>query len=195
MVLEMAKLIFRTGAMGCGKSMNLLQVAFNYGELGLKAYVLKPVIDSKAGNAVSTRIGLERECDYVFEADEDLYAIIREKFADASCILVDEAQFMTTEQADQLMQVAAVLDITVITYGLRLNCHLSDEGFEGATRLLQIAHNIEELKTLCDCGKKATINARFVDGVLDLDGPAVMIDDGSHDILYHSLCPKCYFEA
>jgi thymidine kinase len=189
----MSKLYFRYGAMGCGKTMQLLQVAFNYEERGHTVCVMKPLTDTKNGTKLLTRIGPEREVDYCFTRDDDLFEIIRKDFDKVACILVDEAQFLTADQADQLMQVVNELDIPVICYGLRLNFQLTDAGFEGATRLLQIAHDIDELKTICECGQKATCNARFLDGKFVKDGPAVLID-GTSKIEYRAICNKCYAE-
>ena len=113
-------------------------------------------------------------------------------YKNVQCILVDESQFLTPAQVDQLMQVTTKLDIPVMAYGLRLNFRREDGGFEGATRLLQIAHDIEEIKTICECGKKATLNARFLNSKLVADGPDVLIDDGTIDIEYRAICPACY---
>ena len=90
------------------------------------------------------------------------------------------------------MQITVELDIPVIAYGLRLNSSLTSKGFEGSTRLLQIAHRIEEIKTICDCGRKATLNCRFLNGELVVGGPAILIDDGKSEIVYKSLCHHCY---
>lgn len=188
----MAKLYFRYGAMGCGKTMQLLQVAFNYEERGHKVCVIKPATDTKNGTKLLTRIGPERETNICFSRDTDLYKKISQQYADVSCILVDEAHFMTPAQVDQLMLVTINLDIPVMAYGLRLNFRQQDKGFEGATRLLQVAHDIEEIKTICECGHKATRNARFLDGKLVTDGPDILIDDGSTSIEYRALCPACY---
>lgn len=188
----MAKLYFRYGAMGCGKTMQLLQVAFNYEERGHKVCVIKPATDTKNGTKLLTRIGPERETDICFTRDMDLYDVITKRYPKVSCILVDEAHFMTPEQADQLMLITIDLDIPVMAYGLRLNFRQKDNGFEGATRLLQIAHDIEEIKTICECGHKATRNTRFLDGNLVIDGPDILIDDGTTDIEYRALCPACY---
>lgn len=188
----MAKLYFRYGAMGCGKTMQLLQVAFNYEERGHKVCVIKPATDTKNGTKLLTRIGPERETDFCFKRNTDLLKEITDKYSDVHCVLVDEAQFLTPAQADQLMLVAIKLDIPVMAYGLRLNFRREDGGFEGATRLLQIAHDIEEIKTICGCGKKATYNARFLNGKLVADGPDVLIDDGTIDIEYRAICPACY---
>lgn len=188
----MSKLYFRYGAMGCGKTMQLLQVAFNYEERGQKVCVMKPATDTKNGTKLLTRIGPEREVDFCFDRKADLFAEISERFSDVDCVLVDEAQFLTAEQVDQLMRVVTELSIPVMAYGLRLNFRLTDGGFEGATRLLQQAHDIEELKTICECGRKATYNARFLNGRLVTDGPDVLIDDGTVKIEYRAICPKCY---
>ena len=187
----MAKLYFRYGAMGCGKTMQLLQVAFNYEERGHKVCVIKPKTDTKNGTKILTRIGPERETDFCFDRKTNLYDKIKTEYSDVHCVLVDESQFLTPTQADQLMQVVNRLNIPVITYGLRLNFRLTDGGFEGATRLLQIAHDIEELKTICTCGEKATCNARFLDGKFVADGPDVLID-GTTEIEYRAICPKCF---
>ena len=188
----MAKLFFRYGAMGCGKTMQLLQVAFNYEERGHSVCVIKPATDTKAGTSILTRIGPKRETDFCFDRSTDVYQRIAEDYQQVHCVLVDEAQFLTPAQVDQLMEVTIRLDIPVMAYGLRLNFRREDKGFEGATRLLQIAHNIEEIKTICECGHKATYNARFLGGKLVADGPDVLIDDGTSEIEYRALCPKCY---
>lgn len=188
----MAKLYFRYGAMGCGKTMQLLQVAFNYEERGQKVCVIKPKLDTKNGNKLLTRIGPERETDFCFTKTDDLFEMVKDKYKDVDCVLVDEAQFLTKEQVDQLMLITIKLDIPVMAYGLRLNFRLTDGGFEGATRLLQQAHDIEEIKTICECGKKATYNSRFLNGKFMADGPDVLIDDGHSKIEYRALCPACY---
>ena len=188
----MAKLYFRYGAMGCGKTMQLLQVAFNYEERGHKVCVIKPATDTKNGTKLLTRIGPERETDFCFDRQTNLYDKIAKDYKNVQCVLVDESQFLTPAQADQLMQVTTKLDIPVIAYGLRLNFRQEDGGFEGSTRLLQIAHDIEEIKTICECGHKATRNTRFLNGKLVIDGPDILIDDGTIDIEYRALCPACY---
>ena len=192
----MAKLYFRYGAMGCGKTMQLLQVAFNYEERGHKVCVMKPKTDTKNGEKLLTRIGPERVTDFCFGKKDNLFELVHKKYTKKepviSCVLVDESQFLTAEQVDQLMRVTTDLDIPVMAYGLRLNFRLTDGGFEGATRLLQIAHDIDEIKTICECGRKATYNARFLDGEFIADGPDVLIDDGSSEVEYRAICPKCY---
>jgi len=190
----MSKLYFRYGAMGCGKTMQLLQVAFNYEERGHTVCVIKPKTDTKNGEKLLTRIGPERETDFCFTKEDNLFDIISKKYSDVHCVLVDEAQFLTKEQVDQLLLVTIKLDIPVMAYGLRLNFRMEDGGFDGATRLLQVAHDIEEIKTICECGRKATLNCRFLDGKMVTDGPDVLIDDGKSKIEYRALCPACFFK-
>ena len=187
----MAKLYFRYGAMGCGKTMQLLQVAFNYEERGHQVCVIKPKTDTKNGEKLLTRIGPERETDFCFDQKTNLYQKIQKSYKNVNCILVDESQFLTPAQADELMLVTIELDIPVMAYGLRLNFRQKDGGFEGATRLLQIAHDIEEIKTICECGRKATCNCRFLDDKFVLDGPDILID-GTSKIEYRALCPACF---
>lgn len=172
--------------------MQLLQVAFNYEERGHKVCVIKPNTDTKHGTKIYTRIGPERETNFCFDKTTNLYEKITKNYQNVACVLVDEAQFLTKEQADELMRITIDLDIPVICYGLRLNFKREAGGFDGATRLLQIAHEIEEIKTICECGKKATLNARFLNGKLVSDGPDILIDDGQTKIEYRAICPSCY---
>ena len=178
--------------MGCGKTMQLLQVAFNYEERGHKVCVIKPKTDTKNGTKLLTRIGPERETDFCFDKKTNLFKEIAKNYQDVACVLIDEAQFLTKKQVNELMLITIELNIPVMAYGLRLNFRREDGGFEGATRLLQLAHDIEEIKTICECGKKATLNCRFLDDKLVTDGPDILIDDGKTKIEYRALCPACY---
>ncbi len=189
----MAQLYFRYGAMGCGKTMQLLQVAFNYEERGQKVCVIKPATDTKNGTKLLTRIGPERDTNFTVDRRTNIFNRIKKDYSYVDCVLVDESQFLTTKQVDQLMEVVIKLNIPVICYGLRLNALMTDEGFEGATRLLQIAHKIEEIKTICDCGRKATLNTRWLNGKLVSSGPAILID-GTSKIEYKALCEHCYYK-
>ncbi len=189
----MAQLYFRYGAMGCGKTMQLLQVAFNYEERGQKVCVIKPATDTKNGTKLLTRIGPERDTNFTVDRRTNIFNRIKKDYSHVDCILVDESQFLTPKQVDQLMEVVIKLNIPVICYGLRLNALMTDEGFEGATRLLQIAHKIEEIKTICDCGRKATLNTRWLNGKLITSGPAILID-GTSKIEYKALCEHCYYK-
>lgn len=188
----MAQLYFRYGAMGCGKTMQLLQVAFNYEERGQTVCVIKPRTDTKNGSKLLTRIGPERETEFTFSRRDNIFNEIKKSYSNVDCVLVDEAQFLTPAQADQLMQIVVELNIPVICYGLRLNFRQENKGFEGSTRLLQIAHKIEEIKTICSCGRKATLNTRFLNNKLVTEGPDILIDDGKSKIEYRALCNNCY---
>jgi len=187
----MAKLYFRYGAMGCGKTAQLLQVAFNYKEKGMNVCVMKPKIDTKAGSKLQTRIGIERDIDYLIDKDDDIYHVVSTKFKNINCILIDEAQFLTRQQVDNLMRVVVSLNIPVLCYGLRTD--FLTNGFTGSIRLLEIAHSIEELKTICKCGRKAIYNARYVNNKMVTKGDAIVIDNDPN-IKYISLCPHCYYE-
>lgn len=187
----MAKLFFRYGAMNSGKTTILLQVAYNYEERGMKVLVLKPKIDSKGEDYLVSRIGLKRKVDHLVEKDENVFKYIKEVKDEISCVLVDEAQFLERKQVDQLMEVVVKLNIPVICYGLRTDFRTN--GFPGSTRLLEISHTIEEMKTICSCGRKAMFNARKANGEFIFDGEQVAID-GKKKITYESLCPYCYYK-
>lgn len=190
----MSKLYFRYGAMNCGKSTNLLQVAHNYEERGMQVIVIKPKTDTKGGNKVISRLGVTREVDLLLRVYENIFEEV-EKWCKQNgkidCILVDEVQFFKTEQIDQLFNIAVKMDIPVICYGLRTDFQM--KGFEGSSRLLLLAHSLEELKTICTCGKKALLNGRKVNGKFVFEGKQVAIDN-EDNVEYQSLCPKCYFE-
>ena len=190
----MAKLYFRYGAMNCGKSTHLLQVAHNYEERGMDVVLLKPSVDKKGEDRVVSRLGAERKVDALVASDDSIMDILEEqinKKNNIKCILVDEAQFLNPNQVDELLFFATEIDIPVICYGLRTDFKMN--GFPGATRLLEVASSIEEMKTICECGKKATVNGRFVNGVLTNEGEQVAID-GFDNVTYKSMCPKCYFK-
>lgn len=188
----MAKLYFRYGAMNSGKSTALMQVAFNYEERGMTVYLIKPQIDTKGGKTLISRIGVQREVDYMSSPEDNLYEMIDDLSRNQTidCILVDEAQFLHKHQVDELLAVTVKLKIPVIAYGLRTD--FSTNGFEGAERLLLLAHSIEEMKTICTCGRKATFNGRKVNGRFVFEGEQVVIENQA-EIEYQSLCPECYF--
>ena len=185
----MAKLYFRYGAMNSGKSTLLLQTCHNYEENNMKAIIVKPSVDTKGKAKIVSRIGVEREVDLLLGKKDNLFEIIKKKYKKVNCILVDEAQFLTKKQADECMEIVIKLDIPVICYGLRTD--FLTNGFEGSTRLLEIAHTIEEMKTICKCGRKAIYNARYVDGKFTTKGSQVAID-GEKNVRYISMCAKCY---
>jgi len=189
----MSKLYFRYGAMNCGKSTALLQVAHNYEERGMKVILIKPRTDTKGGNFIVSRLGVIREVDMLLEAREDVYENVKQllqKEGKIDCILADEVQFFKKNQIDQLFSIAVKMDIPVICYGLRTDFQM--KGFEGSERLLLIAHSLEELKTICNCGKKALLNGRKINNEFVFKGDQIAIDK-ENNIEYQSLCPKCYF--
>ena len=190
----MSKLYFRYGAMNSGKSTNLMQVAHNYEERGMKVVLIKPSIDKKGGDKLVSRLGVERKVDLIIDENKNIYDEIRlwenSKYK-IDCILVDEVQFLKCEQIDQLFEVAVGMDIPVICYGLRTDFKM--QGFEGSTRLLLLAHSIEELKTICKCGRKAVLNGRKINGKFVFEGKQVAIDNVDN-VEYESLCGHCYFK-
>ena len=191
----MGKLIFRYGTMGSGKSTHLLQVLDNYKRIGKNPLLLKPEIDTKGDRKIVSRLGLEEECNFLIKKEDSIKGILSflQTTYPIDVILVDESQFLTKEQINQLLEITTQYNIDVLCYGLRTNFKTSDEGFEGATRLLQIAHTIEEIKMLCNCGRKAIFNARYVNGKFAKEGNGVEIDNQSH-IEYKALCERCYLE-
>lgn len=189
----MAKLFFRYGTMNSGKSTALMQVAYNYEERGMNVLLIKAAIDTKGDRHVESRLGLRREVDILAGAELDLFCEIesRTQKTPVACVLVDEAQFLTHAQAGQLFEVAVLQNIPVICYGLRTD--FLANGFPGATRLLELAHSVEEMKTICACGKKAMFNARKVNGRYVFTGEQVAIDmEGG--VEYEPLCGECYFK-
>ena len=190
----MSKLYFRYGAMNSGKSTNLMQVAHNYEERGMKVVLIKPSTDKKGGDKLVSRLGVERKVDLLINDDQNVYEEVKKWEDDKykiDCILVDEVQFLKSHQIDELFEVAVCLDIPVICYGLRTDFKM--QGFEGSTRLLLLAHSIEELKTICKCGRKAVLNGRKINGKFVFEGEQVAIDNVDN-VEYESLCGYCYFK-
>jgi thymidine kinase len=188
----MSKLYFRYGAMNCGKSTNLLQVAHNYEERGMKVIIVKPMTDTKGGNRVVSRLGVAREVDLLIEQQQNIYKEVERYIAERGkidCILVDEVQFFKKHHIDELFEIAVLMDTPVICYGLRTD--FQGNGFEGSSRLLLLAHSIEELKNICECGSKAMMNGRMINGKFVFEGKQVAIDK-EDNIEYHALCPKCF---
>ncbi|MFJ3957477.1 thymidine kinase [Arthrobacter sp. NPDC090010] len=198
----MAKLYFRYGAMNSGKSTALLQVAFNYEERGQRVLLAKPGVDTKGDGSILSRLGVTREVDFVIPQGSDVRALLRQQasgddpeallehvdMAPVARLLVDEAQFLSPEQVDDLFRIAVLDGIPVLAYGIRTD--FRTQAFPGAARLLEIAHSLEELKTICRCGRKAVFNTRIVGGRFIFDGGQVAID--GEDVGYESLCGSCY---
>jgi thymidine kinase len=194
---QMSKLYFRHGAMNSGKSTALLQAAHNYEERGQAVLLTKPAIDTKGDTAILSRLGVDRHVDFLVTPELDLRVEFQRRSTlqrDSSgkrvaCLLIDEAQFLTRDQVDQALEIAVLDDVPVLAYGIRTD--FLTHGFPGSLRLLEIAHSLEELKTICRCGKKAMFNARKVNGDFVFDGEQVAIDGAQ--VSYESLCPSCYF--
>ncbi len=179
----MAKLYFRYGAMGSSKTANALMVGYNYYERGKTALLVKPQLDDRDGEGyVASRMGLRQKCDYV----EHLVTMTSEEIQKYDCIIVDEAQFCTKDQVEFLVHIVDDLGVPVICYGLRTD--FQRNLFPGSMWLLAWADVIEEIKTVCWCGKAATCNARFNEkGEMITQGDQVVL--GANDS-YIALCRK-----
>ncbi|MGD8194283.1 thymidine kinase [Herbiconiux sp. P18] len=194
----MAKLYFRFGAMNSGKSTAMLQAAYNYEERDQQVLIAKPSVDTKGDLQIVSRLGVTRDADFLIAPSTD----VRSEFAarrdqvrsdsgvDVSCLLVDEAQFLSPAQVDDLLRIAILDGVPVLAYGIRSD--FQTEGFPGSIRLLEVAHSLEELKTICRCGRKAIFNARTIGGRYVFDGEQVAID--GEDVTYESLCGACYLD-
>lgn len=180
----MAKLYFRYGAMGSSKTANAIMVQYNYKERDQKALMLKPKLETRDGEkTVRSRSGLCAACEYV----EDLDRIDVTQY---DCLIVDEAQFLTKEQVEQLIHIVDDLGISVLCYGLRAD--FQGNLFEGSKYLLAWADTIEEIKTVCWCGKKATYNARIHNGKVVKTGEQILLGGNES---YVSLCRKHWAEG
>jgi thymidine kinase len=184
----MAKLYFKYGAMGSSKTAQALITKFNYEERDMKVLLLKPAIDSREkASVVRSRIGLEAPCLMISD-EEDLYRLYRTSYAHMDVIIVDECQFLTPEQVDQLGMIAIDHDVPVLCFGLATDfmTHL----FPGSRRLFEIAESISEIKSVCRCGAKATVNARLDDhGKVVFSGSQILIGGNER---YEAMCRKCW---
>lgn len=185
----MAKLIFNYAAMNSGKSIDLLRTVYNYEENGLSVLVMKPSIDTKGGDSIVTRAGLSRKVDFLVSGDSSIFDLISDKLNDVSCIFIDEAQFLSEQQVIDLFVISNNYDVPVICYGLRTD--FRGNLFPGSSKLLGLAEELHEFKTLCNCGEIARYNARRVNGKYIVDGNSVLID-GTSDVEYVPLCASCY---
>jgi thymidine kinase len=192
-----AKLYFRYGAMNSGKSTALLQAAYNYEERGQHVLLAKPTVDAKGDRDIVSRLGVTRQVDFTISEQDDLLAlffrhrraVLEPTGAGIACLLIDEAQFLTPQQVDDALRIAVVQSVPVLAYGIRTD--FRTEAFPGSARLLEIAHSLEELKTICRCGRKALFNARRIGEQYVFDGAQVAIDT-LDDVAYESLCAACY---
>ncbi len=184
----MAKLFFRYSAMNAGKSTSLLQIAYNYEEQGQKVRLFTARIDDRSGlGIISSRLGLQRQAA-TFDAATDFWALLQGK-GDTACVLIDESQFLTPEQVSQLHRLANTRNLPIICFGLRSD--FQGQPFPGAAHLLTLADDIEEIKTICACGRKATMNIRTSDsGVRVLEGEQVEIGGNNR---YQQVCARCFY--
>lgn len=186
----MAKLYFKYGAMGSSKTAQALITKFNYEERGMRVWLIKPATDTRDGaDAISSRIGLSAACQPIGKGDKIYEIFLREHSGD-DVIIADECQFFTSEQIDELRAIVNERDIPVLCFGLRTDflTHM----FPGSLRLFEVADSIAEIKTICTCGSKATVNAR-------IDGAGRVVTRGSQVMLggndsYIAMCHRCYIE-
>ena len=188
----MAKLYFKYGAMGSSKTAQALITKYNYEENGLKVWLIKPSADVRDGTQIlRSRIGLEATVQ-VIDPEADVYDLfVRERSGACDVIIVDECQFMTPGQIDQLRAIVDDYDIPTMCFGLRTD--FLTKLFPGSQRLLEVADTIQEIKTICDCGNKATVNARIDgDGHIVTEGAQVLL--GGNDS-YIAMCHRCWIRG
>lgn len=181
----MSKLIFKFGSMGASKTANLLMTNYNYNSQGFNTLIMKPELDTR-DTRVTSRIGIEHHCE-TFTKEEDLYSLVADR--DLHAIFIDECQFCTYQQIEQLAQIVDHLGVYVFCYGLRTD--FRSQLFEGSKRLFELADKIEHLPSICSCKNKSIMNERLQDGVPVFEG--TQIDCGAED-KYVTKCRKCYFE-
>lgn len=183
----MAKLYFKYGAMGSSKTAQALITKYNYEENDLRVWLIKPSTDDRDGaGVVQSRIGLKADAE-IISGETDLYQLFDSR-KNADVIIVDECQFFRPEQIDQLRRIVDDFNVPVLCFGLRTD--FRTKLFPGSLRLLEIADNIEEIKTICDCGAKATVTARIgADGYIVTGGEQVFL--GGNDC-YIAMCHRCY---
>ena len=184
----MAKLYFKYGAMGSSKTAQALITKFNYEERGMRVWLIKPATDNRDGeNILSSRAGLEAVCTPI-GANQSVLEIFRARGCDANVIICDESQFFTEEQIEELRDIVNLMNIPVLCFGLRTD--FLTRLFPGSKRLLELADTISEIKTMCECGSKATVSARIdVHGRIVTSGDQVLL--GGNDS-YIAMCHKCY---
>lgn len=185
----MAKLFFRYSAMNAGKSTSLLQIAYNYEEQGQTVLLFTAAIDDRAGvGKISSRLGLTRQAQ-VFDATTDFSSLLGEPHG-LACVLIDEAQFLNPSQVRQLHQVAHTCSLPIICFGIRSD--FRGDAFPGAAALLTLADDLEEIKTICACGRKATMNVRLDDqGHKVKEGAQVVVGGNER---YKQSCARCFYQ-
>ncbi len=182
----MAKLYFNYGAMSAGKTIEVIETAYKYNSRGMKALLIKPSIDTKGNDSVTSRIGMSKEVDIVLKPDDSLIDYIK-NYENLTCLVIDEAQFLTEKQVYELVIITKNFDIPAICYGLKVD--FKGNLFKGSEALIRYADSLNELVAICDCGKKARFNARKVNGEYVYDGEQVLI---GADESYDPLCETCF---
>ena len=184
----MAKLYFKYGAMGSSKTASALITKFNYEERGMKVWLIKPATDTRDGDdVIKSRIGLANTCRAI-DKSEDLFEVFKAEAGDVDAIICDECQFFTKEQIDGCRRIVDDFDLPVLCFGLRTD--FLTKLFPGSMRLFELADSISEIKTICSCGKKASVNARIDEsGNIVTEGSQVML--GGNDS-YIAMCHRCY---
>ena len=187
----MAKLYFKYGAMGSSKTAQALITKFNYEERGMKVWLIKPSLDDRDGALfLRSRIGLNAECTPIKPSD-DIFELFALDEYHADVIIADECQFFTTENVNQLRRIVDELDVPVLCFGLRTD--FLTKLFPGSMCLFEVADSISEIKTICSCGRKATVNARIDEGgKVVTEGSQVLL--GGNDS-YIAMCHSCYKKA
>jgi thymidine kinase len=184
----MAKLYFKYGAMGSSKTAQALITKYNYEENEMKVWLIKPSADTRDGvTMLRSRIGLEAQVDVIAPEVDICARYLGSQVRRCHVIIADEAQFFTPEQIDQLRTIVDEHNIPVICFGLRTD--FQTKLFPGSRRLMEVADTIQEIKTICDCGAKATVNARISDGYIVTEGAQVVL--GGNDC-YIAMCHRCY---
>ena len=184
----MSKLYFKYGAMGSSKTASALITKFNYEERGMKVWLIKPATDTRDGDdIIKSRIGLYAHCRAI-DKTEDIYDVFKMEAGKVNAIICDECQFFTAEQIDSLRRIVDEDDLPVLCFGLRTD--FLTHSFPGSARLFEIADSIAEIKTICECGRKATVNARISDdGTVVTRGRQVYL--GGND-RYVAMCHRCW---
>ena len=185
----MAKLFFRYGTMEASKSANLLMTAFNYKQKNIPILLWKPSKDTRQKGIIYSRVELKQKCSLIKENENLIKKLENENINDnVKVILIDEAQFLTKKQVEELLDIVVLKNIDIMCYGLKIGYKLN--GFEGSKELLTLAHDIQEIKTICKCGKKATTHLLKQNGKYVFDGEDIIIGDKE----FQSVCYECYYK-
>ena len=184
----MAKLYFKYGAMGSSKTAQALITKYNYEENDMKVWLIKPSADTRDGfDTIRSRIGLQAQCEVITPQIDICQRFLQTQAQRCNVVIVDECQFLTEEQIQQLRRIVDECQVPVLCFGLRTD--FQTKLFPGSRRLMELADCIEEIKTMCDCGCKATVNARINDGYIVTEGAQVVL--GGNDC-YIAMCHRCY---